>query len=104
MVKFFSDQIAVMYLGQLVETADSAELFQNTLHPYSQALLSAIPRPKVPPATERIILKGELASPIEPKPGCRFAPRCIHAQDRCFQENPERREIGQGRFACCHCI
>lgn len=82
-VKFFSDNIAVMYLGQLVETAPSHELFRETMHPYSQALLSAIPIPDVRRKMQRVKLIGELTSPIDPEPGCRFAKRCLYAQDGC---------------------
>ena len=101
-VNYFSDDIAVMYLGQLIEKAPSAELFDHPTHPYTQALLSAIPIPDIDVKTERIILKGELSSPINPKPGCRFAPRCIHATERCFKEEPTLREIAPGHFASCH--
>ena len=101
-VKFFSDQIAVMYLGQLVETADSAELFQNTLHPYSQALLSAIPVPSSRQKMQRVKLIGELQSPIDPEPGCRFAKRCLYAEERCTGQDLALREFGKGHFcACC---
>lgn len=101
-VKFFSDQIAVMYLGQLVETADSAELFQNTLHPYSQALLSAIPVPSSRQRMQRVKLIGELQSPIDPEPGCRFAKRCLYAEERCTGQDLALREFGKGHFcACC---
>lgn len=82
-VKFFSDQIAVMYLGQLVETAPSRELFKHTRHPYSRALLSAIPVPDVHKKMQRVKLMGELTSPIDPEPGCRFAKRCLYADWRC---------------------
>lgn len=102
-VKHISDEICVMYLGEIVEQAPAKELFRNPTHPYTQALLSAIPRPKVPRSTSRIILKGELSSPIEPKPGCRFAPRCIYAKDICFTENPPKVQLNDHHFACCHC-
>ena len=88
-VNYFSDDIAVMYLGRLIEKAPSEKLFANPSHPYTQALLSAIPLPKLGAKRERIILKGEITSPIEPKPMCRFAPRCIHAKDICFKEEPK---------------
>ena len=101
-VKFFSDKIAVMYLGQLVETADSAELFRNTLHPYSQALLSAIPVPSSRQKMQRVKLIGELQSPIDPEPGCRFAKRCLYAQECCTGQDLALRDFGQGHFcACC---
>ena len=78
-VKHISDDIAVMYLGQLIEKCPASEIFKNTIHPYSQALLSAIPIPNVHIKKERMILKGELTSPIDPKPCCRFAARCPYA-------------------------
>lgn len=100
-VKFFSDKIAVMYLGQLVETADSAELFQNTIHPYSQALLSAIPIPSSTQKMQRVKLIGELQSPIDPEPGCRFAKRCLYAQEGCTGQDLILREFGEGHFCSC---
>jgi oligopeptide/dipeptide ABC transporter ATP-binding protein len=100
--RHISDTICVMYLGQVIELAEFEELFKHTLHPYSQALLSAIPVPSTHNRRERIILKRELTSPIDPKPGCRFAPRCIHACDKCFEQSPELREAGPGHFVACH--
>ena len=100
-VKHISDEICVMYLGQVVERSPSKELFKNPQHPYTQALISAIPKPKVPPVTERIVLKGELSSPIEPKPGCRFAPRCLYACERCFSANPGTSCVGEGHTVSC---
>ena len=101
-VNYFSDDIAVMYLGRLIEKAPSEKLFANPSHPYTQALLSAIPLPKLGAKRERIILKGEITSPIEPKPMCRFAPRCIHAKDICFKEEPKMKEIAPGHEVMCH--
>ena len=100
-VKHISDEICVMFLGQVVERSPSKELFKNPQHPYTQALISAIPKPKVPPVTERIVLKGELSSPIEPKPGCRFAPRCLYACERCFSANPGTSCVGEGHTVSC---
>lgn len=100
-VKFFSDHIAVMYLGQLVETATAAELFQNTLHPYSQALLSAIPEASVRRKMKRVKLIGELTSPIDPEPGCRFAKRCLYAQAGCTGADPELRDFGNNHYCAC---
>ena len=97
-----SDTICVMYLGQVVEFAEHRELFANRLHPYTQALLSAIPVPTTRNRPERIILKSELASPVNPKPGCRFAPRCIYATEKCFQEDPELTDAGNGHMVACH--
>lgn len=100
-VKYVSDNIMVMYLGQMVEMAPSDELFQRRLHPYTQALLSALLVPNLDSKRERILLKGELSSPINPKPGCRFAPRCLYAQSSCFDQEPELREVSPGHFVKC---
>ena len=91
-----------MYLGQVVELCEKNELFENTLHPYTQALLSAIPIPSTLNRRERIILEGELTSPIDPKPGCRFASRCRFAKKECFAETPELKDAGNGHFVACH--
>ena len=100
-VKYISDDIMVMYLGHVVEKAPSDELFNNTRHPYSKALLSAVPVPSIHNKTERILLKGELTSPINPKPGCRFAARCNHAAEKC-NEPQVLEECSPGHFvACC---
>ncbi|MCC8059520.1 MAG: ATP-binding cassette domain-containing protein [Clostridiales bacterium] len=101
-VKHISDQIMVMYLGQMVELCSSKELFENHLHPYTKALLSAIPRINIRERKKRILLKGELSSPINPKPGCRFAPRCNYATEECFERNPEMKEYYPGHFVACH--
>ncbi|MEG0090270.1 MAG: dipeptide ABC transporter ATP-binding protein [Oscillospiraceae bacterium] len=103
-VKHISDEICVMYLGNMVEKCSSKELFKNQLHPYTKALLSAIPRAKVGEKTERILLKGEISSPINPKPGCRFAPRCLYAKDECFKTQPQLKEMGEGHFVACHYV
>ena len=101
-VKHFSDTIMVMYLGQMVELCSGKELFSNNLHPYTKALLSAIPRPSIRQKQQRILLKGELSSPIDPKPGCRFAVRCNYATPACFERDPELREYCPGHFVACH--
>ena len=101
-VNHFADDIAVMYLGQLIEKAPSEQLFDKPTHPYTQALLSAIPVPRLKKKRERIILKGEITSPINPKPGCRFAARCPYATDRCRSEEPVLREIEPNHFVACH--
>ena len=100
-VNHFSDDIAVMYLGKLIEKAPSDELFKNPTHPYTQALLSAIPLPNIHKKLDRILLKGEITSPIEPKPVCRFANRCNYATDRCRSEEPQLKEISPGHFVSC---
>ena len=101
-VNHFANDIAVMYLGQLIEKAPSEMLFDRPTHPYTQALLSAIPVPSLKKRRERIILKGEISSPINPKPGCRFAARCPYATDRCRSEEPKLVEIEKGHFVACH--
>lgn len=100
-VNHFSDDIAVMYLGKLIEKAPSDVLFARPTHPYTQALLSAIPVPNIHTKKERILLKGEITSPINPKPICRFANRCNYATDRCRSEEPQLREIEKGHFVAC---
>ena len=100
-VRHISDDICVMYLGQLVEMCPSKELFQEQLHPYTKALLSAIPSTDIDNQPTRIQLKGELTSPINPKPGCRFAPRCLYACEKCM-EPQELLELLPNHFvACC---
>ena len=101
-VNHFADDIAVMYLGQLVEKASAREIFNHTLHPYSKALLSAIPMPDTRKKQERIILKGEISSPVEPKDECRFAKRCPFATEACWGKNPELREVEPNHFVACH--
>ena len=101
-VKHISNHIAVMYLGTLVEKASSKELFKNPIHPYTQALLSAIPVPSIRHKKERVILKGEITSPINPEPGCRFAKRCPYAKDNCFKVSPELKEVVKDHFVACH--
>ncbi len=102
-VNHFSDDIAVMYLGKIVEKAPSEELFANPVHPYTQALLSAIPVPEIGTKRERIIIKGEITSPINPPDECRFYKRCNYACDKC-KSLPELQEIKPGHFVACHRI
>jgi len=106
MVKHISDRVAVMYLGTIAEITDSGSLYSNPLHPYTKALLSAIPipDPKVEETKERIKLEGELPSPIDPPPGCRFQNRCQYACERCRQERPELREVEPGHYVACHLV
>lgn len=101
-VKHISDDIAVMYLGQMIEKCPADEIFRDTIHPYSQALLSAIPIPDVHAKHERMVLKGELTSPINPKPCCRFAKRCPYATEKCRQEEPKLREMRPNHLVACH--
>jgi len=105
-VKHFSDDIAVMYLGQLVEKAPAHKLFKNPTHPYTKALLSAIPVPSLKHKMERVRLEGEIASPISPEPGCRFAKRCIHARPECVSADPNLIEVLDARdhFVACHLV
>lgn len=102
-VRHISDDILVMYLGQMVEKAETEELFANPLHPYTKALLSAIPSTDVDNPMQRIQLHGEITSPINPKPGCRFAARCPYADERC-QQPQTAEEVLPGHFVqCCRC-
>jgi peptide/nickel transport system ATP-binding protein len=103
-VRHLSDEIIVMYLGQVVEKTAARRLFSNPLHPYTKALLSAIPVPDPDYKMERILLKGELTSPINPEPGCRFVKRCIYAESRCFENTPILREGETAHFVACHLI
>lgn len=100
-VHYFADDIAVMYLGRLIEKAPAKELFRNPVHPYTQALLSAIPVPSIHNQRKRILLKGEITSPVDPKPGCRFASQCPYASSRCHSEEPQLKEIAPGHFNAC---
>ena len=100
-VKHFSDEIAVMYLGQLVEKAPARELFSNPLHPYTRALLSAIPTTDLDQLMEREVLQGEITSPIDPAPGCRFAKRCRYASPECTAGDIPLREISDQHFVAC---
>ena len=103
-VKYISDRIAVMYLGSVMELADSDELYAHTMHPYSQALLSAvpIPDPVLETTKQRQIISGDVPSPINKPKGCPFSSRCPKATERCRQEMPELREVRPGHFAACH--
>ena len=103
-VKQISDDIMVMYLGVVVEKSSAKELFSRQLHPYTKALLSAIPRAKIGERKNRILLKGELTSPIEPPKACRFAPRCPYAKEKCFSQEPVLEEILPEHFVCCHYV
>jgi len=104
MVRHISDNVAVMYLGKVVEICEKKELYQNPLHPYTQALLSAVPVLDPDSKLERIILSGDVPSPADPPPGCNFNPRCRYAEKRCRQEEPELREINSGHFVSCHLV
>ena len=101
-VRHISNRILVMYLGQMVEICDSRELFRNPVHPYTKALLSAVPIAKYGYKRERILLEGDVPSPINPKPGCKFANRCLMAQDICRREEPPVYNVSPGHQVCCH--
>ena len=100
-VKHISDHISVMYLGQMIEKAPTAELFTHTWHPYTKALLSAIPVPSIKNRKQRELLKGELTSPINPPDACRFAPRCNYACEECFHGTPKLEELSKDHFVAC---
>ncbi|MCL2249175.1 MAG: ATP-binding cassette domain-containing protein [Oscillospiraceae bacterium] len=103
-IKHVSTNIAVMYLGKIVELSDYASVFTKPLHPYTQALLSAIPVPSLDVRRERILLEGDVPSPIDPPPGCRFYGRCFKREDICKDVDPEFKEISPGRFCACHLV
>ena len=104
MVKHISDRVGVMYLGNMVEFAASDELYSEPLHPYTKALMSAIPipDPEEEKSKKRIPIEGEIPSPINPKPGCRFAARCRYATEECMKDTPELQEVKEGHFVACH--
>ena len=104
MVRHISDRIGVMYLGKLVEVCESDELYENPLHPYTQALLSSIPNPYKDTSAERIMIKGEIPSPINPPSGCRFSTRCQCVSDICKQETPSLIDVGNGHLCACHLV
>lgn len=101
-VKHISDRVAVMYLGKIVELAETEELFLRPRHPYTEALLSAVPVPDPDYQAERIILQGDVPSPVNPPKGCRFHPRCSYAKDICSKETPQLVDLGGDHFVACH--
>jgi len=101
-VRHISDDITVMYLGQVVEKCPSRELFKNPIHPYTQALLSAIPRPSIRNRSRRILLRGEITSPIDPGDNCRFCARCNYAQEACSKLTPPLVEVSPAHSVACH--
>ena len=105
-VRHISDRIGVMYLGQMVELAESYELCSHPIHPYTQTLLSAVPLPDPVKsrARQRILLEGDIPSPLDPPSGCRFHTRCPYATERCSAEQPKLKEYGPGHFAACHLL
>lgn len=101
-IEYFSDIVAVMYLGRIVEMADTEELFNNPFHPYTKALLSAVPEPEINKKTKRIILEGDVPSPIDTPPGCHFHPRCAHRFEPCDKIIPVLKKVGGNRWISCH--
>jgi oligopeptide/dipeptide ABC transporter ATP-binding protein len=104
MVKYISDRVAVMYLGDLVELSESDRLYAKPLHPYSEVLMSAVPiaDPEIEVSKKRIKLEGDLPSPVNPPEGCKFSTRCPYVKDRCREERPKLREVVEGRYSACH--
>lgn len=101
-IEHISDRVAIMYVGKVVELAKTEEFFLNPLHPYSEALLSALPKPDPRLRMKRIILSGEVANPVNPPSGCYFHPRCKYAEEICKKEEPEWKEVNPDHFVACH--
>lgn len=101
-VEYLADRVAVMYVGKLVETASTDELYHNPKHPYTEALLSAVPRPDPRERSQRIVLEGDVPDPAHPPTGCYFHPRCRYAEDICQHESPPLRAVGENHMAACH--
>lgn len=101
-VEYIATRIAVMYLGKIIELASTKDIFSKTKHPYTRALISAIPQPEVKVEKKRIILKGDVPSPVNPPSGCRFHPRCFYAIAKCKKEEPTLRDLGGGHLVACH--
>ena len=106
MVKYISDRVGVMYLGKMMELCDSELLYEEPLHPYTKALLAAIPiaDPRESRKRKKAVLKGDVPSPVNPPAGCRFCGRCPYATEKCRAESPELREVREGHFVACHMV
>lgn len=103
-IEHISDRVAVMYVGKIVEMAETEELFLNPQHPYTEALMSAVPKPDPRLKMERVILSGEVANPANPPSGCYFHPRCRYAKELCRKESPQLKEINSGHYVSCHFV
>jgi len=101
-VEHICDRVAVMYVGKIVEMAETEELYLNPLHPYTEALMSAVPKSDPDLKSERLVLEGDVPDPGNPPPGCHFHPRCRYAIDRCTTERPNLEAVTPGHFASCH--
>jgi peptide/nickel transport system ATP-binding protein len=101
-VEYVADRVAVMYVGKVVELATTEELYRRPMHPYTEALMSAVPNPDPTQRSNRIVLRGEIPDPANPPSGCYFHPRCPYAQERCRTDTPELREVAPGRVTACH--
>lgn len=101
-VEYIADRVAVMYVGKLVELASTDELYNDPKHPYTEALLTAVPRPDPRERSQRIVLEGDVPDPSNPPSGCYFHPRCRYAEDRCSTDEPQLRDIGKGHVVACH--
>jgi peptide/nickel transport system ATP-binding protein len=100
--RYMCNRIAVMYLGKIVEMGDVEEIVRRPAHPYTEALISAVPVPDPTARRAEVVIKGEVPSPINPPPGCRFHPRCPYTQEKCRKEQPELVRIGKERYVACH--
>ena len=103
-IKYISDRIAVMYLGKIIEVANAPDLYSCPKHPYTQALLSSIPGAAEYLNIDRVLIKGDIPSPVNPPAGCRFCTRCLYATEQCKQVEPKLQKVGEGHYAACHLI
>ena len=103
-IKYISDRIAVMYLGKIIEVANAPDLYTSPKHPYTQALLSSIPGAAEYLNIDRVLIKGDIPSPVNPPAGCRFCTRCLYATERCAAEEPKLQKVGEGHYTACHLV